>query len=198
MKATFFHPLAKRQLAGSLILLLVVSTMVALRIAVKPLSPFLMPLPPPMTERTPGSKAIQVELGSGGGGVYFFEGSPSVIEALRYVAPEKASLFDGHADLFSSRLSSGDLLSVSFDPPSIRIDSMEQWIKYALGIPMDADMVTAEDLSLIPGIGPATAEAIVKYRERQGGLRSLSELINVPGVGDKRCGELKRYLALDR
>ena len=47
---------------------------------------------------------------------------------------------------------------------------------------MDLNRATAEDLELLPGIGPVKAGAIIDYREKYGSFQSEYELIAVPGI----------------
>jgi len=53
---------------------------------------------------------------------------------------------------------------------------------------------TVEQLDQLDGIGPTLAKRIVDYREQHGGFRSLSELKQVEGIGDKRFEALKDSL----
>ncbi len=48
---------------------------------------------------------------------------------------------------------------------------------------IDLNRATAEELTALPGVGPATAAAIVAYRDEHGPFASLEELLAVPGVG---------------
>jgi competence protein ComEA len=48
-----------------------------------------------------------------------------------------------------------------------------------------------EDLCLIPRIGGVLAREIVTYRERRKGFRSVEELKNVKGIGEKKHKDLK-------
>jgi competence protein ComEA len=41
----------------------------------------------------------------------------------------------------------------------------------------------ADELERLPGIGPAKAEAIVRWREAHGRFRRLEDLLAVPGIG---------------
>lgn len=49
--------------------------------------------------------------------------------------------------------------------------------------PVDLNAATAEQLDALPGVGPATARAIIIYRTRHGRFRSVTELLEVPGIG---------------
>ncbi len=48
---------------------------------------------------------------------------------------------------------------------------------------LDLNTATIEQLDTLPGVGPATAQAIVTYRTRHGRFRSVTELLEVPGIG---------------
>ena len=43
----------------------------------------------------------------------------------------------------------------------------------------------------IPGIGPVTADSIIKYREENGSFSSIEDIKNVSGIGDKTFEKLK-------
>ncbi len=57
--------------------------------------------------------------------------------------------------------------------------------------PVDLNSATAEELTVLPGIGPALAERIVTYRREHGGFGTVEELINVSGIGEAKLAELK-------
>ncbi|MBI4239326.1 MAG: helix-hairpin-helix domain-containing protein [Deltaproteobacteria bacterium] len=54
---------------------------------------------------------------------------------------------------------------------------------------------SAQELTQLPGIGKAKAEAIVAYRTKQP-FQSLDELEQVPGIGSKLLEQLKPHLTL--
>ena len=49
-------------------------------------------------------------------------------------------------------------------------------------------------LETIDGIGPALAGRIIEYRDSHGGFRSIDELKQVSGIGDKRFETLRKAL----
>ena len=50
---------------------------------------------------------------------------------------------------------------------------------------------TVDQLDELDGIGPTLAERIVEYRTENGGFRSLEELREVEGIGEKRFESLR-------
>lgn len=53
---------------------------------------------------------------------------------------------------------------------------------------------TVEQLEELDGIGPTLAERIVEYRDAHGGFRSIGELREVEGIGEKRFASLREAL----
>jgi competence protein ComEA len=53
---------------------------------------------------------------------------------------------------------------------------------------------TVEQLEELDGIGPTLSERIVEYRDAHGGFRSLGELRDVEGIGEKRFESLREAL----
>lgn len=49
------------------------------------------------------------------------------------------------------------------------------------------------ELEALPGVGPATAKAIVDYRTQNGRFRSVDDLLNVRGIGPAKLEQIKPY-----
>ncbi|MFJ7626241.1 helix-hairpin-helix domain-containing protein [Streptomyces sp. NPDC097595] len=59
------------------------------------------------------------------------------------------------------------------------------------GGPVSLNTATAEQLEGLPGVGPVLAQHIVDYRTQHGGFRSVEELREVNGIGDRRFADLR-------
>jgi competence protein ComEA len=57
--------------------------------------------------------------------------------------------------------------------------------------PVDLNTATAEQLEALPGVGPATSKAILAYRASHGRFRSVTELLEVPGIGPAKLEALR-------
>lgn len=64
------------------------------------------------------------------------------------------------------------------------------------GALIDINTAPAEELTLLPGIGEALANAIVIYRMENGAFKSLEQLMEVPGIGAGRFDAVKDKICL--
>jgi competence protein ComEA len=62
--------------------------------------------------------------------------------------------------------------------------------------PIDLNSATSAQLESLPGIGPALAGAIIAERDRRGGFRSVNELREVRGIGEKRFADLRAHVTV--
>jgi competence protein ComEA len=65
-----------------------------------------------------------------------------------------------------------------------------------LGLPIDLNRATAEDLDAVSGIGPALAQRIIDYRQAHGPFKKVEDLMEVSGIGPQNLQKLKPYLGL--
>jgi competence protein ComEA len=60
------------------------------------------------------------------------------------------------------------------------------------------DLNRADDATLqtLPGVGPATAAAILEWRAANGSFRSVDDLLGVPGIGEKTLEKLRALVTV--
>ncbi|MFR5049662.1 MAG: ComEA family DNA-binding protein [Faecalispora sporosphaeroides] len=63
--------------------------------------------------------------------------------------------------------------------------------------PVNLNTADAEELATLPGIGPATAQKIIAYRESVGAFQSTEELMQVDGIGEKTFQKLKELVTVE-
>jgi len=63
--------------------------------------------------------------------------------------------------------------------------------------PLDLNLATVDDLTLIPSVGPKTAASIIEYRDNKGGFNKLEDLTQVRGIGPATLGKLKVFLYVE-
>lgn len=131
-------------------------------------------------------------------GVYGFDHPPSVrnlVNRAERVAPDgkmvripAEMLFDSgtHAEIKDNQK------EISF-----RVSKMLAFYRTTLGIPVSINSETADGLTAVPGIGPRTAEAIVRERSKRGRFERLSDIMSVRGIGPELYRRIRPYLALD-
>jgi competence protein ComEA len=133
-------------------------------------------------------------------GIYIFQNPPTLGEAIEKAGgvKEPAILDKG---LSSEFLETGTLLIIkkeSFQEVNIKMGRMASNKLLVFSIPLDLNRVSVEDLCLIPGIGESLAQEIVAHRERRRGFRSVEELKNVKGIGDKKYRNLKGFFIAEK
>jgi len=61
--------------------------------------------------------------------------------------------------------------------------------------PISLSSASAAQLESLDGVGPTLAQRIVQYRQVHGGFRSLDELRQVQGIGEKRFDALRKAIS---
>jgi competence protein ComEA len=146
--------------------------------------------PVPWGSQGSGLVAVEVAGDPGREGIYFLpEGT--TIKKVREIAVIPG-MNDG-GTIEGVEISAGSVL-VTSGRGEVKIGEMAAARRLALGLPVDLNHASEEDLSLIPGIGEKIAYQIVQLRIQRGAFRDLSDLAAVPGIKEKKLNGLKGYL----
>ncbi|MFN3198043.1 MAG: ComEA family DNA-binding protein [Bradymonadia bacterium] len=88
----------------------------------------------------------------------------------------------------------GDLLTLAGDAEGCRmkVSSLPGGIRLSLGLKLNVNSAAATDLQAVPGIGAATASAIVRGRP----YMTVTDLMQVKGVGRRRLARWRAHLAV--
>jgi competence protein ComEA len=65
-----------------------------------------------------------------------------------------------------------------------------------VGVLIDVNAATPEDLAAVPGLSARLAVSVVAERIRRGPFKSLDDLIRVRGIGPTRLARARPYLAI--
>jgi competence protein ComEA len=122
-------------------------------------------------------------------GVYSFPEPPSLAEVWQRAggpgaAPDK-----------DKKIASGSRVEVT-PAGGYHLTSMSGAQLITLGLPIDLNRASAEDLEAVPGIGPVLAQRIVAYRQAHGPFKKMDDLEAVSGITFRNLPKLKPYLGL--
>lgn len=62
--------------------------------------------------------------------------------------------------------------------------------------PVNLNTATSEELQQVPGIGPVTAEKIIRMRRAYGRFKRVDDLLSIKGIGRKRLEKMRKYLTV--
>ncbi|MBI3783958.1 MAG: ComEA family DNA-binding protein [Deltaproteobacteria bacterium] len=65
------------------------------------------------------------------------------------------------------------------------------------GQAVNINTASATELATLKGIGDAKAKAIIAYREKNGPFKTVDELNNVSGIGDKMLNNLRPQITVE-
>jgi competence protein ComEA len=63
--------------------------------------------------------------------------------------------------------------------------------------PVDLNAADATQLDSLPGVGPATAQAILSYRSQHGPFHTVDDLLQVRGIGPAKLDQMRALVRVD-
>lgn len=61
---------------------------------------------------------------------------------------------------------------------------------------VNINIASTSELETLTGVGPTTANKIIEYREKSGHFKSLEEIKNIHGIGEKKFESLKDEISI--
>ena len=62
---------------------------------------------------------------------------------------------------------------------------------------IDLNRATADELQLLPGVGPALSQRIVEYRAAKGEFERIEDVMQVSGIGPRTFEAIRDYLTVE-
>jgi len=62
---------------------------------------------------------------------------------------------------------------------------------------VNINTATLEELDSLSGIGEATAKAIIEYREKNGGFKTIEEIMNISGIKENKFNKIKDSICVE-
>lgn len=148
--------------------------------------------PVPWGSQGPALMAVEVAGDREKGGIYFLPEGMTAGNVLSLVGiPEK----NPRGKIDPAVVTTGSALRFSVQG-EVSIGEMAAARKLALGLPVDLNRISEEELCLVPGIGPKTAYQIMRLRRELGEFRDVADLMAVPGIKGKKLEGLNGYLTV--
>lgn len=134
-------------------------------------------------------------------GVYKLKDGDRVIDSIKH-AGGALSKADLNTLNLASKLSDGQKVYVPNIGEVARQGNGGQSIQAEIGVSsistdkVNINTATKEDLDKLPGIGPTLAERIFEFRTKNGPFKSIDDLQNIEGIGEKKLNNIKEKATL--
>jgi len=152
---------------------------------------------PASTATTAGEVVVHVAGAVARPGVVRLDGGGRVNDAIAAAGGPAADADLNQVNL-AAKVGDGDRIYVprrgELPPPAPSAGATVGAPASGRAAPVDLNSATLEQLDALPGVGPATAKAIVDYRTKQGRFRVVDDLLSVPGIGPAKLATLKPLL----
>ncbi len=144
---------------------------------------------------TSGSNSLIIEVveENGGSGIAFVDRGTSVNRMLAQLAYHRMIKED-------IQLQNGMKIRIvsEKDHQGFIVEKIDAVKRLALGLPLDINLASLDELILIPGVGDAMAANIVEQREKIGRFERIDQLMNIKGIKEKKLSKLRPYFYVEK
>lgn len=148
---------------------------------------------PIFTDQLVKSLAIEVVENDQPKGIYFVGSGTSAHQLLKKAGIREFSSPDFQLD---------DGMKITIGSASgkkdIIVAKIEADKRLALGIKLDINKATEDELLLISGIGEVTAKKILDLRSKLGRFRNIEQLMEIKGIKEKKLAKFRKYLYVEK
>ncbi|HIJ03984.1 TPA: ComEA family DNA-binding protein [Candidatus Woesearchaeota archaeon] len=126
--------------------------------------------------------------------IYLFRGWQSSIKKNEPQIPYiKNEITEGDIPHTSAENGSAVRLSKHLEPMAHK-GNLSGEAKQVIGIKIDINKAAQSDFESLPGIGPSLARRIIEKRDEVGGFKSVEDIKQVKGIGDKKFGKIRELI----
>lgn len=126
-------------------------------------------------------------------GVYYLPEKTKILTLLTLAGVEYPDRFD--PGILSRTLTAGQTVTLTATG-GLTFGRMDATERLALDLPIDLNRASRDELMLIPGIGEATADSIIQFRQTTGLFKKVEDLMRVPGIKEKKFRRWERHFYL--
>ena len=142
-----------------------------------------------------GSVIVKLSAESGQGGIYYLPEEATLLTLLNIAGVKHQDRIN--QNMLARPLITGERVIVETHE-RLTLDQMNAAERIALGLAIDLNRATVDDLMLIDGIGESTAVKIVHFREASGPFKNVSDLTKISGIKEKKLKRWERFFYLPR
>lgn len=136
--------------------------------------------------------AVEISGVRGSAGIYFVKRGTTANQLLEVAAISQR--FQNDVVLKSGMKLTKDSTSKE---QNLMVGEMEASTRLAVGLPIDLNRATQEDLIFIRGIGISTAGKIIELRGRLKRFQDMRQLTAISGINERKLQELQQYLYIE-
>ena len=148
---------------------------------------------PEYSDQSDNALAVEVVENDQPKGIYFVDSETSSAQLLKAAGIGEFSFQDFMLD-------DGMKITINSVPGKndIIVTKIANAERLALGMPIDINIATEDDLLLVKGIGEATAQKILDLRNKLGRFGDINQLMEIKGIKEKKLAGIRKYLYVEK